>query len=63
LQTSPRWLNAPNRTWDLDAILAAIREANSFIYIHVMDYVPMFVYQTPQQSVISAENVGLGIGQ
>ncbi|VDK42833.1 unnamed protein product [Anisakis simplex] len=47
IATSPPALNAPHRTWDLDAILRAIDDAKSYLYIHVMDYFPMFIYSKP----------------
>lgn len=37
-------LNAPSRSWDLDTIISAISSAKTFVNIHVMDYIPMFVY-------------------
>lgn len=49
IATSPRQLNAPYRTWDLDAILRAINEAQNHLYIHVMDYFPMFIYSKPKR--------------
>ncbi|CAK5083755.1 unnamed protein product [Meloidogyne enterolobii] len=41
---SPRSLNSPRRSWDLNDIVEAIKNAKTFILIHVMDYFPMFLY-------------------
>jgi phospholipase D3/4 len=41
---SPSFLNPSGRTNDIDAILLTINEAEKFIYISVMDYVPMTLY-------------------
>ncbi|VDM41039.1 unnamed protein product [Toxocara canis] len=49
IATSPPILNAPHRTWDLDAILQAINDSKNFLYIHVMDYFPMFIYSNPRR--------------
>lgn len=48
LQTSPRELNNPRRTWDLDAIVSEIDAAAKFLDIHVMDYFPLFIYRNPR---------------
>lgn len=48
LQTSPKELNNPRRTWDLDAIVSEIDAAKKFIDIHVMDYFPLFIYRNPR---------------
>ncbi|KFD73191.1 hypothetical protein M514_04796 [Trichuris suis] len=45
LASSPRNLHEQGRTWDLEAITSAIRAAKHYIYIHVMDFIPMIVYQ------------------
>nr|CAD2178950.1 unnamed protein product [Meloidogyne enterolobii] len=44
LSASPRSLNSPRRSWDLNDIVEAIKNAKTFIFIHVMDYFPMFLY-------------------
>lgn len=44
VQASPQTMNAAARTWDLDAIVDAIRAAKTRIDVHVMDYFPMFMY-------------------
>uniref|UniRef100_A0A5S6Q1J0 PLD phosphodiesterase domain-containing protein n=1 Tax=Trichuris muris TaxID=70415 RepID=A0A5S6Q1J0_TRIMR len=45
IASSPRNLHEQGRVWDLEAITSAIHAAKSFIYIHVMDFIPMIVYQ------------------
>lgn len=37
-------MNAPERTWDLDALIYEINQTETHIFIHVMDYFPMFLY-------------------
>uniref|UniRef100_F1KU68 Phospholipase D3 n=1 Tax=Ascaris suum TaxID=6253 RepID=F1KU68_ASCSU len=49
IATSPPLLNGPRRTWDLEAILRAINDSKAYLYIHVMDYFPMFVYSKPRR--------------
>jgi len=49
LAASPRQLNGAKREWDLDAIVNTIDDAKTELDIHVMDYVPMFVYQKPRK--------------
>lgn len=49
LQASPWQLNNDGRTYDLDAIVSIIDSAKKFIYIHVMDYIPMLVYRQPKK--------------
>uniref|UniRef100_A0A915IM17 PLD phosphodiesterase domain-containing protein n=1 Tax=Romanomermis culicivorax TaxID=13658 RepID=A0A915IM17_ROMCU len=49
LATSPPHLNTKDRTWDLDGILDVINRAEQFLYINVMDYVPMFLYAKPRR--------------
>lgn len=44
LASSPKTMNCPLRSWDLDDILSAIRGARNHIHVHVMDYFPMFLY-------------------
>ncbi|VDM21417.1 unnamed protein product [Wuchereria bancrofti] len=46
---SPRSLNDLGRDWDLFAILNAIEKTTKFLYIEVMDYFPMFVYNLPRR--------------
>lgn len=46
---SPRKINGPGRSWDLDAILNAIENAQNYLYIEVMDYFPMFIYNLPRR--------------
>lgn len=48
IATSPKELNNPRRTWDLDAIVSEIDAAKKFIDIHVMDYFPLFIYRNPK---------------
>ncbi|CAB3398248.1 unnamed protein product [Caenorhabditis bovis] len=48
IATSPKELNNPRRTWDLDAIVHEIDSAKQFIDIHVMDYFPLFLYRNPK---------------
>jgi phospholipase D3/4 len=45
IAASPRRLNGQKRDWDLDAIVQTIDESKHRLDIHVMDYVPLFVYQ------------------
>jgi len=49
IAASPRQLNGLKREWDLDAIVNVIDEAKRDLDIHVMDYVPLFVYQKPRK--------------
>ncbi|KAE9550410.1 hypothetical protein FO519_006377 [Halicephalobus sp. NKZ332] len=44
LASSPKPKDAPSRTWDLDAIVHEISRSKKYLYIHVMDYFPMFIY-------------------
>uniref|UniRef100_A0AC34R6X9 PLD phosphodiesterase domain-containing protein n=1 Tax=Panagrolaimus sp. JU765 TaxID=591449 RepID=A0AC34R6X9_9BILA len=44
LASSPRMKEVPSRTWDLDAIVHEINRAKKYLYIHVMDYFPMYLY-------------------
>lgn len=46
--TSPPAMNGQGRSWDLEAILSVINSAHKFVYINVMDYIPMFVYSNPK---------------
>lgn len=47
-QSSPPQMSPLNRAQDIDAILRVIQNAERFIYIAVMDYIPMQIY-TPTQ--------------
>lgn len=42
--SSPAPLNPKGRTGDLNAILKVINEAEKYVYISVMDYIPMTLY-------------------
>ncbi|KAI6188106.1 Phospholipase D3 [Aphelenchoides besseyi] len=44
IATSPKVEEAPEQTWDLDAIVEEIDNAKTVALIHVMDYFPMFLY-------------------
>lgn len=44
LSSSPKELNPPDRTNDINAILDVINSAKKFIYIAVMDYSPTFFF-------------------
>ncbi|KAJ1370791.1 hypothetical protein KIN20_032594 [Parelaphostrongylus tenuis] len=48
LATSPKELSNRDRTWDLDAIVTEIDNANESLNIHVMDYFPLFIYSSPK---------------
>ncbi|KRY70285.1 Phospholipase D3 [Trichinella pseudospiralis] len=48
IAASPTSLNTVGRTWDLEAIVSAISSAKRFIYIHVMDFIPMVLYKKPR---------------
>lgn len=43
IATSPKPIT-PGQTWDLDAIVNTIENARSYLYIHVMDIFPLFLY-------------------
>ncbi|VDO21229.1 unnamed protein product [Brugia timori] len=43
-KASPRSLNDLDRNWDLFSILNAVEKAKKFLYVEVMDYFPMFIY-------------------
>lgn len=45
-------MNAPLRSWDLDTIINAISTSKTFINIHVMDYIPMFIYSKNKTLVL-----------
>ncbi|KAF7639609.1 hypothetical protein Mgra_00000933 [Meloidogyne graminicola] len=44
LSSSPRSMNNLKRSWDLNDIVEAIKNSKKEIFIHVMDYFPMFLY-------------------
>ena len=49
LQSSPPEVCPAGRTGDIDAILSTIAEAEQFVYIAVMDYLPITIYtKTPE---------------
>ncbi|KAI8726661.1 phospholipase D3 [Biomphalaria glabrata] len=48
LSSSPPPFCADGRSGDIDAILSVIRAAKEFVYISVMDYLPLIVYSMPQ---------------
>ena len=48
-QSSPPSLCAAGRTSDLDAILSVIQDADEFVYIAVMSYVPMMEFSRPKR--------------
>jgi phospholipase D3/4 len=43
ISTSPKPVNS-QQTWDLDAIVHVIESANTYLYINVMDFFPVFLY-------------------
>lgn len=45
--SSPKQLCSSNRMNDIDTILTIINEAKKYVYISVMDYFPMFLYERP----------------
>ncbi|CAL1537325.1 unnamed protein product [Lymnaea stagnalis] len=49
LSSSPPPFCPDGRTKDLDAIVNVIRAANKFIYIAVMDYLPLTIYTRPEK--------------
>ncbi|RWR99733.1 hypothetical protein B4U79_00758 [Dinothrombium tinctorium] len=49
ISSSPKQFNPTNRTNDIDALLNVINSAKKFIYISVMDYSPVFLYQQPNK--------------
>lgn len=42
-------MNSPEQTWDLDAIVHEIQNAQKFIDIDVMDYFPLYLYAGTNQ--------------
>lgn len=44
ISSAPPMINAPERSNDLDVLLNAIKNATKFVYISVMDYLPLSVY-------------------
>uniref|UniRef100_A0A7S1KUC7 PLD phosphodiesterase domain-containing protein n=1 Tax=Percolomonas cosmopolitus TaxID=63605 RepID=A0A7S1KUC7_9EUKA len=47
LTAAPKLLAAPGRTYDLDALVGTIENADEFVYISVMDYLPFAYYGSP----------------
>ncbi|XP_059167451.1 5'-3' exonuclease PLD3-like isoform X2 [Physella acuta] len=48
ITSSPPPFCPVGRTYDIDGIINVIRSAKKFIYISVMDYLPLFVYLNPE---------------
>lgn len=51
LQHSPPQFQSEGRTGDLDAILQVINAAQHYIFVAVMEYFPIFLYQKPVRCV------------
>ncbi|XP_069501314.1 5'-3' exonuclease PLD3-like isoform X2 [Ambystoma mexicanum] len=49
ISSSPHALCAARRTSDLDAILGTIDDAQEFVYIAVMDFIPQQVFSNPKR--------------
>lgn len=49
LQSSPPRLCAEGRTQDLDSIVGVIEDAQSFVYIAVMNYLPTMEFSHPKR--------------
>ncbi|KAK0047603.1 phospholipase D3 [Biomphalaria pfeifferi] len=49
LSSSPKAFCPDGRTNDIDALVNVIRNAREFIYISVMDYLPIYMYTTPRR--------------
>ncbi|XP_029972574.1 LOW QUALITY PROTEIN: phospholipase D4 [Salarias fasciatus] len=49
ISASPPSFCPPSRTLDLEAILSSISEAQHFIHVAVMDYLPISVFTKPQR--------------
>ncbi|XP_046567384.1 5'-3' exonuclease PLD3-like isoform X1 [Haliotis rubra] len=49
MSSSPPQFCPAGRTGDIDAILAVIRAAKRFVYVAVMDYLPMIAYSEPRK--------------
>lgn len=47
LQSAPPQISARGRTDDLAAILSVIHDARKFVFISVMDFLPMSQYSEP----------------
>lgn len=45
LSSSPPPLSPSGRSQDIDAIVKTILDADKFVYVSVMDYIPMLVYE------------------
>lgn len=52
-QSSPPSLCAEGRTSDLQSILSVISDAQQFVYIAVMNYLPTMEFSKSKRSVIS----------
>ncbi|EFC48940.1 phospholipase D family protein [Naegleria gruberi] len=48
MSASPKIINEPQRTNDIDALLAVINNSTQFVHISVMDFVPLLMYAGPQ---------------
>lgn len=59
VQSSPRQFNAKGREEDSDAIVAAMDDADEFVHISVMDYMPATVYRTSNNNVLVPNFHGL----
>ncbi|XP_048259927.1 5'-3' exonuclease PLD3-like isoform X1 [Haliotis rufescens] len=49
MSSSPPQFCPEGRTVDIEAIIAVIRAARRFVYVAVMDYLPMIAYSTPRK--------------
>ncbi|XP_043931600.1 5'-3' exonuclease PLD3-like isoform X2 [Protopterus annectens] len=49
ISSAPKSLCSKDRTWDQDAIISVIRDAKIFVYISVMDFIPMMRYSNPHR--------------
>ena len=49
MSASPRIINEPLRTNDIDALVSVIHNATQFVYISVMDFQPLLLYDGPVQ--------------
>lgn len=47
LSSSPPPFSPTGRTQDIDAIVKTILDAEEFVYVSVMDYIPMTIYVKP----------------
>lgn len=53
-QSSPPPMSPTGRSQDVDAIVNVIQNADKFIHISVMDYVPMEIF-TPKPKYVACE--------